>query len=406
MRGVLEGIRVLDWTLMIMGPHAGTMLGDLGAEVIKIEDRTAGDPMRGVKRTGGGIPVQHPSGRNLAFEVVNRSKKGITIDLKKERGRDVVYRLAQKSDVFLTNYRSDVARRLRMDYESLNAVNPRLIYAHASGFGEVGPDASNPGQDRVGQSRSGIMAMAMADDGDAPYSPSGLGDQIGAMATAYGVLAALMARERWGMGQEVQSSMLRAMMYLQMVPLGVALLTGREFKREIRTRAISPTYNDYRCADGKWLSLGMFGRSDKYWGAFCHALGLSELERDPRYDNLDRREQHSTELIALFDRIFAQKSRDEWLQILKEHDVVAAPVNRHLELPTDPQVVANEDIIDYDHPVLGPIKYMAPPVRLSETPLRIGSVAPEHGEHTEMVLLEVGGYSWEEIQELKDQEVV
>lgn len=404
MAGVLDGIRVIEWALMIMGPRAASLLGDLGADVIKIEDREAGDPCRGVRKMQGGIPVRHPSGRNYLFEVGNRSKRGITLDLKKKPGREVLYRLVEKADVFLTNYRTDVAERLGTDYETLHRLNPRLVYTRASGYGHLGPDAHNPGNDYTGIARSGIMTLGSGPNGPF-YAPRGLGDDVGAIVTAYGTLAALVARERTGRGQLVDTSQLGALACLQGLSLGVALLTGQTFRALPRSKVVSPTSNEYQAADGKWLALGMFGRADKYWPDLCRAMEIEELRDDPRFKTAELREQHNEELIAIFDRVFATKPREAWLQVLKEVDVVAAPVNTQLDLVTDPQMVENKYIIDCDHPVLGKVKMAGLPVQFSETPCQVGSVAPEHGQHTEEVLLELG-YDWKEIEELGNQEVI
>ncbi len=407
MSGALDGVRVIELALMQVGPHAATLLGDMGAEVIKIADKKqGGDPMRGVRRSGGGIDCRHPSGRNYMFESTNRNKRSITLDLKKEEGRKLLYQLVEKSDVFLTNFRRDVCQRLGADYDALSGHNPRLIYACANGFGAEGPDSHVPSQDMVGQARSGIQMLSLTEENGAPWSPNGLADEITAIMTAYGVMGALVARERTGIGQQVDTSQLGSMMLLQILSLDIAVATGKQFRRIPREEAVNPTYNTYCCADGKWLALGMFNRADHYWPQFCRAIDREEWIDDPRYCRTEAREEHSPALVAMLEEIFGQRPRAEWIQILKDYDVVAAVVNHQLDLPDDPQVIANEYIIDYDHPVMGKVKRLGFPVKFHDTPCQMRLPAPELGEHTETILQEVLGYSWDDIANLKEAEVI
>ncbi|MDP6100128.1 MAG: CoA transferase [Dehalococcoidia bacterium] len=404
MKSVLEGIRVLEWAAYHVGPHAASILGDLGADVIKIEEKERGDPFRGYKRIMG-IPAVSPEGVNLLFENHNRSKRAISIDLKKTRGREVVYRLVGNADVFLTNFRVEPANRLGMDYETLKQHNKELIYAGASGFGPQGPDCFSPAFDMVGQARAGIM-LAQKSSEEEPFSITGLGDQMGAITTAFGVLAALIGRERLGIGQQVNSSLLGSMMWLQATNVAFSLSTGQELTRRERKKAVSALLNVYQASDEKWICLGMGPLADRYWPSLCRALDMQELENDPRFDCLENKEKNSEELVAILDNVFAQRPREEWLRVLKHWDLVASPVNTISDLPDDTQVQENDYIIDYDHPVLGKVKELGFPVRLTETPARVSSCAPAHGQHTEEVLLDIAGYSWNEIGELKDEGVI
>src|SRR5713101_3181824 len=201
----LEGIRVLDWTIWQQGPVSTMMLGDLGAEVIKIEDRVGGDPGRGVMSIGGAA-TNTAGNRNYYFETNNRHKKSITLDLKKPEGRDIVYKLIEKSDVFVQNFRKGVAGRLGLDYQELSARNPRIIYASSSGYGPYGPDSGEPSFDYLAQARSGVMNIASVDTDEPIYLNGGIADQMGAIMLAYGIMTALVARERYGVGQEVSAS--------------------------------------------------------------------------------------------------------------------------------------------------------------------------------------------------------
>ena len=401
----LEGIRVLDWTIWQQGPVATALLGDLGAEVIKIEDRVGGDPGRGVRRARG-ISTLLPGGKNFYFEYTNHNKKSITVDLKKEKGREIIYRLVKNSDVFVQNFRKGVASRMSMDYESLSQYNPKLIYATASGYGQMGPDSSRTAMDLQGQARSGIMNTIGEPDMPPLSMVGGIADQMGAIMLAYGVLVALLARERLGIGQELDASHLGSMVTLQGLNVAASLLLGRELPRESRVKADNPLWNRYQCKDGRWICLAHM-QSDRYWAGLCEALGREELKKDPRFENMDKRAENCQELISIFDKVFATKAYEEWDRILQEKgDFIYTKVQHVSDLSSDPQVLENEYIVDFNHPALGEIKMVGSPIRFSKTPGTIRYPAPEFGEHTEEVLSEIGGYTWEEIGQLREEEVI
>jgi len=402
---VLEGIRVLDWTIWQQGPIASALLADLGAEVIKIEDRTGGDPSRGMKRARG-ISAVLPGGRNFYFEYTNHNKKSITVDLKKDKGKEIIYRLVKNSDVFVQNFRKGVAARMGVDYETLSKHNPRLIYATASGYGSKGPDSSRTAMDLQGLARSGIM-NATGEPGMPPLSMAGgIADQMGAIMVAYGILAALLARERQGIGQEIDASHMGSMVTLQGLNVAATCLLGKELPRESRATVSNPLWNLYECKGNQWIVLAHL-QSDRYWAAFCEALGIEEYKDDPRFASMDKRAENSQELISICDRAFATKTYDEWDKIFQaKGDFIYTKVQHVADLPSDPQVIENEYIVDFDHPVLGKIKMVGLPVKFSKTPGSIRLPAPEFGEHTEIVLNEIGGYSWEEIGQLREEEVI
>jgi len=400
----LTGIRIIDWTIWQQGPVATQMLADLGAEVIKIEERERGDPGRGIFAIAGGATQK--GSRNFYFEANNKHKKSITLDLKLPEAREIVYRLAARSDVFVQNFRKGVAARLKLDYESLKTLNPRLIYASASGYGPAGPDSGEPSFDYLGQARSGIMNANGADGLPPVYLLGGIADQMGAIMLAYGVLAALLARERFGIGQEVDASHLGSMMALQGLNVASRTFTGGEFARVTRANAFNPLWNHYRCADGKWLSLGML-QGDRYWKDFCVTIGRPDLIDNPKSKDILSRGQNAAEVVSILDAVFATAPRDEWLARLKAGgDFIFTIVNSVSDLPGDPQVQANDYIVEYDHPALGPTKLLGMPVKLSETPGEPRGHAPEHGEHTESILTELLGYSWDEVARLREGGVI
>jgi CoA:oxalate CoA-transferase len=407
MPGPLEGIRVLDCTQWFMGPIATDMLADLGATVIHIENRITGDPSRGIKAIYGCTKVL-PHGKGILFESFNRGKKSITLDLSKQKGKEVLYRLVGRSDVFVHNFRQGVADKLGLDYETLCRYNAKLIYAVASGYGPKGPEATEPTFDTIGQARSGIMTMVGGPDMPPLLLYGGIADQMGGIMTSYGILAALLARERLGVGQKVDTSLLGSMIALQAFNLSRLLYLGPDAlpQRVDREKASGVLWNHYPCKDGKWIMLGMM-QSDRYWPTVCRALGIEHLEKDPKFENEAKRRENCEELIAIMDKIFKTKSASEWMKVLKEAgDVVCTPVQTLADVAEDPQVIANDYIIDCNHEVLGPVKVVGIPIQLSKTPGAVKCEAPEFGQHTEEVLIEIGGYSWDEIAQLKDEEII
>ena len=404
MSGPLDGIRIIDWTIWQQGPVATQMLADLGAEVIKIEERERGDPGRGITAVAGSATVK--SGRNYYFEANNKHKKSIALNLKQPEAREIVHRLARHSDVFVQNFRKGVAHRLGLGYADLCALNPRIIYASASGYGPEGPDSGEPSFDYLGQARSGIM-NAVGTGSTAPtYVYGGIADQMGAIMLAYGVLAALFARERTGIGQEVDASHLGSMMALQGLNVVARTIMGKEFPRNTRANAYNPLWNHYRCADDKWISLAML-QPDRYWKDFCEVVGKAELIEDPRFAEVKIRGKNSAALVAIFDEVFATRPRHEWMRVLKGRgDFIYTIVNSVTDLPDDPQVRANDYVVDYDHPALGNLTLLGMPVKLSVTPGEPRGHAPELGEHTELLLTEMLGYSWDDVARLREANVI
>ena len=401
----LDGIRIIDWTQWQQGPVATMMLGDMGAEVIKIEHRISGDPGRGIMRIMGTAVAVH-SGRNFYFENNNRNKKSITLDLTTEKGKEVVYKLIEKADVFAQNFRKGVANRLGLDYETLSQFNPQLVYANATGFGPKGPESTAPAYDLLGQARSGLMTVAQEPSLPPHYIVGGISDQMGAIMLAYGIVLALLARERLGVGQEIDVSQLGSMIWLQNMNVASSVITGYEYASHSRARAGSPLWNYYKCADDKWICLGLL-QPDRYWPDFCRALGIEHLEKDTRFEDADKRFENCEELISLLDEVFATKTREKWMRTLQEAgDLIFSPVSSISDLASDPQVLENDYITNFDHPTFGPMKVVGVPVKLHKTPGAVRSPAPEFGQHTEEVLLDICGYNWEEIQAMRDEEVI
>ncbi len=407
MPGPLDGIRVLNWS-QFTPSSAGYMLGDLGADVIKIEHPTQGDAYRGMGAMYGEA-MSMPGGRHAGFEAANRNQRSITLDLKQDAGRQLLYSLAEKSDVFYTNYTATVARKLCVDYETLSQKNPMLVYATSSTYGPEGPWAERRGFDQTAQARSGLMfCMGDRDFPEPVQTVSGIADTMGATVLAMGILSALLARERQGFGQKVDASLLGSMLHLQTMGIGVTSFRGKSWARHSRKRSRNPLTNHYRCADDKWLLFSEI-QADRFWPEFCGALGLDELTEDPRFATaMGGRREHATELIEILDRTLATKPRDEWVRIFEERKAPFAysPVQDYYDVLNDPQVLANDYVIEMDHPAAGKVKAMGYPWRFSKTPAKVIREAPEFGQHTEEVLQELLGINWEEIAALKQQGVI
>ena len=393
----LDGIRVIDWTIWQQGPVCSTMLADLGAEVIKIEKRGTGDPGRYLTNLGGASLAKRP---NFYFEANNRNKKSLVLDLEKPEATQVLRELVARSDVFVQNFRKGVAERRGLGYASLREDNPKLIYASATGYGREGPDSDEPSFDYLALARSGIMLAAGEPDMPPLAIAGGIADQMGGVMLAYGILAALLARERHGVGQEVDASHLASMMWLQGLSLSCLLMLGLPFPRVFRSRTVNPLWNHYRCADERWIALGML-QSDRYWADFTRAIGRPELARDERFSDAEA-------CIALLDELFATRPRADWIERLRraEGDFIVTVVNAPADLPEDPQVRANDYVVDFEHPQHGRTRVLGVPVRLGETPGRVRAPAPELGQHTEEILLDVLGYDWERITALRERGVI
>lgn len=401
MSGPLEGIMVVDCTTWLQGPFAATLLGDLGAEVIKLEQRGVGDPLRGYL-----VGHYQEYQRNVPYRSINRNKRGMALDLRKQQGREIIYQLIKKSDVLMHNLRPQAAKRLGLDYDALSSLNPRLVYAQASGWGLKGPESERAVFDAAAAARTGLMSI-LSEKGVAEpkYNQNiALCDMAGGLCLAMGILAALQARERIGRGQMVDTSVFGSTITLAAWPTARALGYGEEPLGPPRTEARNPLYNSYKCADGEWIYLIML-QFDRHWSAFCEALGIKELEKDPRFKNLEAILQHTTELIPILDRVFATRPRAEWMRILDEQGLFYAPIKKLCDLANDPQAMANDYIVEFNNPAYGPEKMAGFPYNFSETPASIRRPCPEFGQHTEEVLLELG-YTWDDITKFKEEEVI
>lgn len=404
MNSPLAGIRVIDAAQFGAAPSGAALLADWGAEVIHVEHPIKGDGSRGVQ-SAGGLGIYKQAKINYIWELVNRNKKGITVDLAQEQGKGIMHKLVEKSDVFLTNLRPYEIEKFNVQYDILRRLNPRLIYANLNGYGQEGPDSNGPGYDSCAFfARSGILHQ-LAEPGTPPVmSRPGMGDNITGLTLFAGIVLALFIRERTGIGQEVNVSLFNTGVYMLSLDIQGALLTGGAISQERRKEAANPMRNHYQTKDGRWLMLAML-QSDPYWSRFCQAIEREDLEHDSRFDSFQNRAGNNIEFIGILDKVFATKVLKEWKERLEKLGLPWAPIQTVNEVIVDPQARANGFFANFDHPTYGSLELVRNPIKLSKTPATIETLAPEFSQHTEEILLELG-YTWEDIGQLKERKVI
>jgi crotonobetainyl-CoA:carnitine CoA-transferase CaiB-like acyl-CoA transferase len=337
---------------------------------------------------------------NPYFEAHNRGKRGILVDFKHPEGRETILRLAEKADVFVQNFRQGVMERLGLGYDDVRARNETIIYASASGYGPKGPHRHWAAFDILGQARGGTLSVQ-----GPPHVPpvaafGGMADQVGGMFLSYGVLLAIIHRARTGQGQMVDASLMGGQIALQSHNITATLFHGLVPARREREDA-EPLWNIYECSDGRHVCLAML-QSDKWWPDFLEAIDQPALAGDARFGSHRDRTVNRHALIAELDKVFKTRDQAYWVeQLAAKHKLPVGPVNGYDQIADDPQVVANDLIVDFPHPSYRGLKMVGPAVQLSESPGRIERPAPEYGQHTEEVLLEFG-FDWDEIAKLKD----
>lgn len=374
----LSGIKVLDLCRVVSGPFATMQLGDLGADVVKIEDPRSGDESRRY-----GPPFIN--GESAYFLSVNRNKRSCTIDLKSSAGRDVVLALASVADVVVDNFRPGTLDKWGLSDEALRARNPGLIQCSITGFGRTGPDADRPGYDLIMQGESGVMDITGEADGPPMKVGTSIADLVTGLYASQSVLAALMRRERTGIGGRVDVSMLDAMASLLTFNAGMYFVSGESPKRRGNVHPTISPYETFEASDG-WINIGV--ANDKFWALFCGVIGRRDLETDPRFDAAPKRAANRPLLAGILSPIFASRTRDHWLEKLCAAGIPAGAIKQVGEVCEAPQLVDRGMVQSVSHPVSGDVRFIARPIRFEDQPPAPSTPPPLLGEHTAEVLSE------------------
>ena len=392
MDGPLTGIKILDFTRFQNGPHATVMLSDMGAEIIKIERPGEGDPGRALGREEDGFCAY--------FEALDRGKKSMTIDLAKEEGALIIRKLLEEVDVLTENFRPGLLDSLGFGYEDVRQINPQLIYAVNSGFGPEGDWAPRGSFDIVTQGMTGAMIGQAGGPGNTPIQiPWGLADQVGSMIFAYGIMAAIVARERYGIGQKLDTSQMGAMTTLQTLSIQRYLHSNYE----PTSKKLNPVFHSYADSNDNWLTIGVL--TPKHWPLLCEAINRTDLITNEKSADPFARMTNSVWLQKELAESFVKNTRQYWLDELIKLDVPCGPVYSYSDVAEEDQFWLNGYLTNLDHPNFPDHRTVGSPIKLSATPTDLQGPAPELGQHTEEILLKLG-YNWEQITELRDARVI
>lgn len=386
----LEGVKVLDLTRVLAGPFCTMILADMGAEVVKVEQPGKGDDTRQF-----GPPFR--DGESAYFLSVNRNKKSLTLDIKSAKGKEILGRLIQRSDVLVENFRPGALKKLGFDYEAASAINPRLIYASVSGFGQTGPWSAKPGYDLAIQGLGGIMSIT----GDADGPPYKVGvsqaDLTAGLYAAQGILLALFAREKTGKGQLVDVGMLDCQLAMLSFQAGIYFMTGVTPARKGNQHPTICPYETFKASD-RYINIA--AGNDKLWQKLCALLGLEKIRDNPDFATNPARVRHRDRLFPIIQAEIGKKDSLHWLALFEENGIPSGPILSVEEALAQPQSAAREMVTAVNHRTLGKIKQTGIPVKLSETPGAIVNPPPCLGEHTDAVL-ESLGYSGVDIQAMR-----
>jgi crotonobetainyl-CoA:carnitine CoA-transferase CaiB-like acyl-CoA transferase len=385
----LAGLRVLELTQVMAGPFCGQVLADMGADVVKVEPPD-GDPTR----RSLGFRVRGED--TAAFLAVNRNKRSLVLDLKDDRHRAVFHRLAVDADVVLENYRPGVAARLGVDWETLSALNGRLVYASVSGFGQTGPYAMRPGYDLIAQGLSGVMSVTGDPGGEPSKCGIPIGDLSAGLFCAVAILSAVIARERTGRGQRIDTSLFECALALSVWETAELWATGRVPEALGSAHRLTAPYQALRTKDGH-ITVG--GNNERLWQKLCEAVGRPDLVEDPRFQTNDERMAHRPELVAELESALAARGTDAWVAALSEAGVPCGPIHDYGQVFEDEHTQARAMEVRLEHPVEGEIRALGIPVKLSDTPGSIRHAAPLLGQHTAEVLAEAG-FTAEQVEAL------
>jgi crotonobetainyl-CoA:carnitine CoA-transferase CaiB-like acyl-CoA transferase len=386
----LKGVRVLDLTRVLAGPYCAMLLGDMGAEVIKVEEPGKGDDTRGWPPFAGG--------ESTYFMSVNRNKKSITLNLKAPEGREILKKLARKSDVLLENFRTGTMEKLGLGYATLAKLNPRLVYCAISGFGESGPESHRGGYDLIVQAESGVMDLTGFADGPPVKVGNSIADLVAGMSGAHGVTLALLARQKTRRGQKVEVAMLDVMASLLTYQAGMYLNAARTPARRGNEHPSIVPYEVFKAADG-YLALGVANNS--LWERCCTALERPDLAKDPRYATEASRVENRATLVPLLNQVLGARSSEDWMKRLEAVGVPAGRIRTVPEVCESEHLRARGMLVALPHAKAGTVKMMGVPIRLHGTPGKAKTAAPVLGGDTDAVLTRVLGLRRAEVQRLR-----
>jgi crotonobetainyl-CoA:carnitine CoA-transferase CaiB-like acyl-CoA transferase len=393
---ILSGLRVIDCGTFILGPMATTIMSDFGADVVKIEAPGIGDPHRYLHRI---VPMP-ASDIDYCWQLASRNKRSVVVDLKQDKGRELLLKLIEKADVFVTNFPTSVLDQLRINYDDVNDLNPRLVYARATGYGERGPDVEQPGYDMTAWwARSGLMDVIRSKDSEPALSVGGMGDHPSSVAMFSAIMLALYQRQTTGRGAKASTSLMANGIWSNACFVQAALVGAQRYTYPSRGAAPNALVNHYVTRDGKrFILCGI--RADRDWIGVCRSIGREDLLRDPRFDTAEKRYALSAEVVPIFDAAFVAKDLAEWRAIFKQHDVTVSPVMQYFDVADDPAVQANDVIVEFDHPTHGAVRTVNSPMFVDGSPKVPPRPAPAHGQHSAEVARELG-YSDAQIAELQ-----
>lgn len=387
----LRGVRVLDLSQFLAGPYCTQILADIGAEIIKIEPE-GGDPTRV-------LPPYSYKGEGAYFLAINRTKQSVVLDLAAGTGREVFYDLARQADVVVEAYRPGVARKLGVDYETLEAINPRIVYCSISGFGQDGPYATRPAYDMIVQALSGAMSLTGEVGGRPVRSGTPIGDLSAGQMAATAIVAALWEREHSGVGQHIDIAMLDVQVAMLSYLAQYYLISGDVPGLQGRGHMSIPTYNAFRARDGRDVLI--CANTERMWRELCQALEMPELASDARFETNERRHANRAELEPILERAFAARDSKDLLTRFHERGIPSAPVNSVAEALVDPQARHRRMVRELPHTLGGSIRVLASPIRFSRSPEAQLTSPPTLGQHTEVILRELLKYAPERIEKLR-----
>lgn len=398
---LLSGLRVIDCGTYIAGPAAATIMSDFGAEVIKIERPQGGDPYRHLSFLPGMAASEH----NYCWLLDARNKKSLALDLRDESGREVLRKLIAAADVFITNYPPDLAAKFQVRYEDIEALNPRLIYAQITGYGETGDDTNKPGYDTTAYwARSGLTNILFDLTTATGATPCGTGDHPVALALFGAIMLALYQRQTTGRGTKVSTSLMATGAWSNSCQIQAAMLGAVFPPRRTRFTSLNPLVNGYQARDGQRFMLCCL--DTKYdWGRICRAIGRADLIEDPRYATADARFENGGEVVAVLDEALATKDMSEWRVLFDEHSVIWGPIPTIDRVAVDEQMKSNGVFAEFDHPQLGSVPTVNNPINVSGIAKDKPKLAPEIGEHSIEILRSIG-YADQAIDELLLREVI